>query len=52
MIFNMFVSYIVSISQDISDYMSTSIINIWCNNLEVTVPAKLPKVYVIVIFVN
>ena len=27
----------------------TSIINMWCNNSEVTVPAKLPKLYVVVI---
>ena len=29
--------------------MDTSIINMWCNNSEVTVPAKLPKLYVKVI---
>ena len=32
--------------------MDTSIINMWCNNSEVTVPAKLPKLYVIVIEKN
>ena len=51
MTFNIFVTYLYFQYHSISiyDYMDTSIIIMWCNNSEVTVPAKLPKLYVIVI---